>query len=89
MITASVLKGLINTGLILKKSLLERKKNHIKISEMSSSVGAMFVEVQANFPDTFVSFRFMIIAQERISTYDDHVRKVFNSYASFKILLSM
>ena len=31
----------------------------------------MFLEVQANFSGTFVDFRLMIIAQERINKYVD------------------
>ena len=68
----------INTRLNLKIRYLEEKKKHTIISEMSPSI---FVPCSSkcklgfcatdNFRGTFIDFRFMIIFQERISTYVD------------------
>ena len=62
------------------------------VSDMPASIlaGGIYFEVQAqifvtdNFPGTFVVFSFMMSNQERISTYVDPVRKIFNCKVSFK-----
>ena len=44
--------------------------------------------VNDNFPSTFADFRLKIFTQEKISSYGDPVRKIFNCNVSFQMTLS-